>query len=198
MKKLFAILACCLLVVSASAAGKTTTVKKSSSKSSALITKGQWFFAPSLTNVGLNSISIKPEGASSSTNVTRFGLQGTGGYGLQENLAIEAGAGFESLNVDGSASSVFDIFAGARYYFYNNFFANADLLLAYGETGESSYEGKFNSFGLNIGAGYDFMISNNFAFEPSISYTFSLAAQFEEAKFNLGLFSVNLGFVYFF
>lgn len=198
MKKLFVILIGCLLVVSASAAGKTSSAKKSSSKSSALVTKGEWFIAPSLTNVGLNSISIKPADASTSTSITRFGLQATGGYGLMDNLAAEAGVGFQSLSFSGSSSSVFDIFAGARYYFFKNFFANADLLLALGKSGDSDYSGNFNAFGLNVGAGYDFMIGNSFAFEPSISYTFSLSAKLDEAKFNLGLFSINLGFVYFF
>lgn len=186
MKKLISILVCSLLVIGASA----QTMKK-----------GSKFISPSLTNLGFNSLSIKFDGGPSQS-YSRFGFQATGGYAIKNDLAIEGGIGFQSLNIDSSPLSEFNIFAGARYYFQKGLYANADLVFLSGK-GDGSAGGygtdtNLKATCMQIGAGYDFFLSKKFAIEPSLSYLFSLSAEVEKQDFTLGVFSINLGFIYIF
>ncbi|MCQ2171935.1 MAG: porin family protein [Bacteroidales bacterium] len=185
MKKVFAVLVGCLLVFSASA----QTIKK-----------GQAFLDPTLTNLGFNTGSITPEGSSSSVKATRFGLQAAGGFAVIDNLAIEAGIGFQTMKGDDTPLSLFDVYAGARYYVIPNLFAGADLMLMSGKVGDSSFMSKdsINALNLVVKAGYDFFVSEHFAFEPSVSYLFSLTAKTSDTNFKIGAFSVNIGFLYLF
>lgn len=184
MKKLISVFVCCMLFA---AAGSAQVFKK-----------GQIFISPSLTNLGFNSLNLKFDGGDSISN-SRFGFQAAGGYAIKPNIAIEAGLGFQSLNVDSSPLSEFNIFAGARYYIQKSFYANADLAFLSGKSeGAGGNTGKFKATCLQIGAGYDYFLSKKFAIEPSISYLFSLSAEVEKQDLTLGLFSLNLGFIYVF
>ena len=180
MKKLLLIVAALLCVSAASA----QTIKK-----------GTIVLSPSMTNVGVNTFSYGPKEATSSEKATRFGFQATGGYALINDLVLTATAGYNSLKAgDGDSSlSVFDIAAGARYYFVPNLFAGASVMYVGGSLGGDT---KISSVNLDVQAGYDIFVSNNIAFEPSISYDFGLSSKLGDMPCKFGGLNINLGVLF--
>ena len=53
------------------------------------------------------------------------------------------------------------------------------------------------TFGLEANVGYSWFLSERFALEPSLSFYYGLVNQLASAKFNLNMFSVNIGFLYY-
>lgn len=185
------------------------------------IKKGEVMMNPSLNNVGLNVLSFKS--GSHKQNVFRMGLQNAVGYAVIDNLVVSGGVGFQAFALDGLSGGGFDLAGGVRYYFYDKLFGYTNLGFAWGKMKERGdglsldFEddddeedwgddedfslgtmGKFHSLDLQIGLGYDFFIGKRFAFEPSISYNIGLTTKVADNKVNMGLFSINLGFVYVF
>ncbi len=120
--------------------------------------QGDWVIGGKLTGLDLTH-SFK-EGYSQTT----FDLAATVGYFatdkfmLDVTLGIGAGEGYSSFNFG----------VGARYFFYDNFFARV------------GYEGvktKGTDFGSVIGVsvGYDYFISDKVFFEPAIFFKKNLA-----------------------
>ena len=99
MKRLFLLIfAGCLLAAAASAQ---------------TLPAGSIFVSPTLTNLSFNAITVSYEGEKES--FSRYGLQATGGYAIMDDLAIVGGLGFQGGSYDGSAITVLNLFAGARY-----------------------------------------------------------------------------------
>jgi len=184
MKKFFAFAVGCLLV---------TTV------SAQTLSKGSIFVDPTLTNLGLNSVTIGIN--DDSQTFSRFGLQATGGYVIMDDLAIVGGVGFQSGKYESSGASLVDIFAGARYYVIPNMFVGANALLgnlSINNKEDDSYSDKIkgNTLSVQLNGGYSYFLSERFAVEPSISYTLGLSTKIAEQSVDLSIFSINVGFIY--
>lgn len=185
MKRLFTILAACLLVTAASAQ---------------TISKGTFFVNPTLTNLSFNAVTISSGGAKESMN--RIGVQVTGGYAIIDNLAVVAGVGFQSGKYSDSSMNVLNAFVGARYYFIPSLYAGLNAavgnLSLNNNTGTGSKGANTGTtFGLEANVGYSWFLSERFALEPSLSFYYGLVNQMAGQKFNLNMFSVNFGFLYY-
>ena len=173
MKRLFTILAACLLVTAASAQ---------------TISKGTFFVNPTLTNLSFNAVTISSEGAKQ--------------YAVIDNLALVAGVGFQTGKYSTSSMSLLDAFVGARYYFIPSLYAGLNAVVGNlslnNNTGTGSKGANTGTtFGLEANVGYSWFLSERFALEPSLSFYYGLVNQLASAKFNLNMFSVNIGFLYY-
>ncbi len=177
---------------------------------------------PSLTNLGLNVATVKTESMDKGDNAMRFGLQMGGGYAVIDNLVVTANLGFQTVALNEKSSEgkysggMFDFMPGVRYYAFQGLYAFTNFGMAFGslknkymdldwETDEEiKVVDKYSlqSLQLQLGVGYDFFVTKSFAIEPSISYAVGLYTRVKgdglNKKINMGLFSVNLGFVYVF
>lgn len=212
MKKALVLLLACLMAVnvsaqkakSSSSAKKTTsstTKKSSSSKKShdGTISKGTFFFNTNATNISFNSFSVGDKDGGDTQSLTRFGLQGTGGYGLMNNLALVGGLGFQYGKYSDSALTAFTLNAGARYYIVSNFYASGMFVLGLtsvnNNTGKGgSVGGKGHTFGFDIGVGYSIFLTPKIALEPNISYSIGLSNKMEDAEYKLNSLTANIGF----
>ena len=191
MKNLILSILCVFAVsVSSAFAAKPITFKK-----------GDKVFNPTLSNIGLNSITISH--GSKSQSLTRIGLQAAGGYVIKSDVIVMAGVGFPSYSSDDDSTSLFDISAGGRYYLTPNVFATGNLVLVTGSMKEKSSDGestkttssKIQSTDFRLGAGYTYFITKNFAVEPSITYDLGLDTNFSGKKMDIGVLSLNIGFI---
>ncbi len=185
MKRLFTILAACLLVTAASAQ---------------TISKGTFFVSPTLTNISFNAVTISSDGSKES--MSRFGVQASGGYAVIDNLALIAGVGFQTGKYSTSSMGLFDAFVGARYYFIPSLYAGLNAVVGNvslkNNTGSgTSVPNTGTTFGLEANVGYSWFLSERFALEPSLSFYYGLVNQMASTKFNLNMFSVNIGFLYY-
>ena len=184
MKRLFLLIfAGCLLAAAASAQ---------------TLPAGSIFVSPTLTNLSFNAITVSYEGEKES--FSRYGLQATGGYAIMDDLAIVGGLGFQGGSYDGSAITVLNLFAGARYYVIPSLFAGANFTLGTASVNnklDSDYDSSFkaNTLGVELNAGYTYFLSDKVAIEPSLSYMLGLSTKVQDTPINLSMFSLNLGFL---
>ena len=207
MKKALVLLLACLMAVNVSAqkaksystTKKTTTVKKSSSKkaSGTPVQKGTIFFNTNATNISFNSISFGDADGGAMESLTRFGLQGTGGYGLMDNLALVGGLGLQFGKVEDSSLTAFTLNAGARYYIVSNFYASGMFVLGLTSVNNNSGKGstgKGHTFGFDIGVGYSIFLTPRIAIEPNLSYSIGISNKMADAAYKLNSLTANVGF----
>lgn len=209
MKKILVILIACLMVtgLSAQSIGKktTTSASKSSSasasNSSATVKQGSILVNSTLTNLSYNSSKVGPEGNTESYST--IGLQLSGGYAYMDDLVIVASAGYQNISFADSDAGIFNIVAGARYYVIPNVFAGAGLSMATisvsskdDEEGTSNTKG--HSYGVNLSVGYSYFLTPNIALEPSFSYTYGFANEYEKHDYDMSGLSLNIGFSLYF
>ncbi len=54
---------------------------------------------------------------------------------------------------------------------------------------------KIQSTDFRLGAGYTYFITKNFAVEPSVTYDLGLDTNFSGKKMDIGVLSLNIGFI---
>ncbi|MBQ3812484.1 MAG: DUF3575 domain-containing protein [Bacteroidales bacterium] len=211
MKKTLVLLLACLMAVNVSAqkaksstskkatTTKTTSAKKSTSKknSDVSITKGTIFFNTNATNISFNNISFGAKDGSETQSLTRFGLLGTGGYGIIDNLALVGGVGFQYGKVDDSSLTAFTLNAGARYYIIHSLYASGMFVLGTTNINNNTEEGptgKGSTFGFDIGVGYSWFLTPRIALEPNLSYSIGLSNKMANEEFKLNSLTFNIGF----
>lgn len=232
MKKALVLLLACLMAVNVSAqkakssstskkttTTKTTTKKSTSSKKSTdgSIHKGTIFLNTNATNISFNNFSYGSKNGSSTSSITRFGLQATGGYGLANNLAAVGGLGFQYGKSGDSSLTVFSFNGGVRYYVIPNLYVSGMAVLGTvniggadkidlgddddddggsggsgGSTKNSSMKG--HSFGVDLGVGYSWFLTPRIAIEPNISYSIGISNKVQDAEFKLNSLTFNIGF----
>jgi hypothetical protein len=234
MKKAFVLLLACLMAVNVSAqkvkssttTKKTTTSKTVSKKSPAkkkstspdgLLQKGTFYFNTNTTNVSFNHFSVGHKKGDKTQSLTRFGLQGTGGYAISEHLGIAAGVGFQYGKMEGSSLSVFSFNGGVRYYVIPNLYlsgmmvvgatsisegGNLSDLTGDGDDGDDdsgsvSSSMKGHTFGVDLGVGYSIFLTPRIALEPNISYSIGISNKMENKEFKLNSLTFNIGFTIF-
>ncbi|MBR4775631.1 MAG: autotransporter outer membrane beta-barrel domain-containing protein [Bacteroidales bacterium] len=236
MKKALVLLLACLMAVNVSAqkaktsssakktTTKTTTTKKSTSSkkksNDGTISKGTIFLNTNATNISFNNFSYGSKNGSSTSSITRFGLQATGGYGLANNLAAVGGLGFQYGKSGDSSLTVFSFNGGVRYYVIPNLYVSGMAVLGTvniggadkidlgddddddsgsggsGSSGSSSKNSsmKGHSFGVDLGVGYSWFLTPRIAIEPNISYSIGISNKVEDAEFKLNSLTFNIGF----
>ena len=212
MKKTLVLLLACLMAVNVSAqkaksstskkatTTKTTSAKKSTSKknSDVTITKGTIFFNTNATNISFNNFSFGPKDGSEKQSLTRFGLQGNGGYGIMDNLALVGGVGFQYGKLDDSSLTAFTLNAGARYYIIPSLYASGMFVLGTtninNNSGQGSNGGKGSTFGFDIGVGYSWFLTPRIALEPNLSYSIGISNKMANQDFKLNSLTLNIGF----
>ena len=183
MKKLILTLTGCMLVLAASAQ---------------TIEKGSIFANPAATNIGFNSINLKPEGGESSST-SLLGFQARGGYAIADDLALMAGIGYQNVSSDGTGAGLFNVSAGVRKYISSGFYGGANLVfgsLSMKNNANGGGTSTGTTIGAEVNAGYSLFLSKNFAVEPSINFMYGLSTKMQDAKFNLSVLSINIGFTY--
>ncbi len=243
MKKAFVLLLACLMAVNVSAqkvkststakktttskttTNKTTTAKKSTSSSKkksatpdGLLQKGTFYFNTNASNVSFNHISVGHKNGNKSNSVTRFGLQGTGGYALSEHLGIAAGVGFQYGKMEGSSISAFTFNGGVRYYVIPNLYLSGMMVVGAtsisdggtiddltGDGGDDADDDgasvsasmKGHTFGVDLGVGYSIFLTPRIALEPNISYSIGISNKMENKEFKMNSLTFNIGFTIF-
>lgn len=131
-------------------------------------------------DVDLSGTTVKFDGYDDESY--RFNLNANAGYFVINNLAIEAGVGFnyekEEDADDGESALVFEV--GARYYLpFKLFFGASFDIMALDYYGNSS-----SGTGVNMKVGYAWFIKDNIAFEPAIGYRQGLSSKDEGTKYD--------------
>ncbi len=234
MKKAFVLLLACLMAVNVSAQkvkSSTTTKKTTSSKTvskkspakkksatpDGLLQKGTFYFNTNATNVSFNHISVGHKNGNKSESLTRFGLQGTGGYALSEHLGIAAGVGFQYGKMEGNSITAFTFNGGVRYYVIPNLYLSGMMVLGTtsisggadigglggddddddDDSGSVSSSMKGHTFGVDLGVGYSIFLTPRIALEPNISYSIGISNKMENQEFKLNSLTFNIGFTIF-
>lgn len=232
MKKAFVLLLACLMAVnvsaqkvksstsakkatsSKSAAAKKSSAKKKSTRADGLLEKGTFYFNTNATNISFNNISVGLKQGSKTESLTRFGLQGTGGYALSEHLGLAAGVGFQYGKMEGNSVTAFTFNGGVRYYVIPNLYVSGMLVVGatsisggmdLGDGGDDddddggsvSASSKGHTFGADLGVGYSFFLTPRIAIEPNISYSIGFSNKMQNTEYKLNSLTFNIGFTIF-
>lgn len=125
-------------------------------------------------------------------NDNEFGLEGSVGYFVIDNLAVGLNLGFTSTSGSFESSS-FVAGPAARYYF-QGVFAGAGILFGKQTIDFGDPIGKVDANGnfIALEAGYAAFITDNVSIEPSLGYTIA------GGDFDGNTFGLNIGFgIYF-
>ena len=155
MKKLFAMLAMLSMTLMANAQFE----------------QGKYYVSASTTGLDLSYNGIKD---------LSFGLQARGGYFVDNELQVNALAGFNHAGKD--ATNIFEVGVGARYYVIENglyFGANCKVELSKG----------YNDLMPGVELGYAFFINDKVTIEPCVFYDQSLKnhSDYSTVGFKIGL-----------
>jgi len=159
------------------------------------------------------SVQFNSEKTGDLSKTTSFGFAPRVGLFVSDNIAVGARLGFTSrkqevINTGDIKTNIFNIGAFGRYYFTPStkfsIFGEAGFNYESSKFEVGSDESKVNGFGINVGPGVSYFLSDNFALEAlwgAIEYRTSKpdadgSESTNNFDFGVNLDDISLGLVY--